>query len=76
MVTPSSQASVDMQCSQLAGLHHEWVITLVIQLAQLRQSLRHDCLGTCQMNMKSDENWALKEKNKLYVAPNVVRQKC
>ena len=75
MATPSSQARVDMQCSQLAGLRHEWAITLVVQLAQLRQSLRHDCLGTYQMNMKSDENWALKEKNKLYVAPNAVRPK-
>ena len=75
MVTPSSQASVDMQFSQLADLHHEWVITDVIQLAQLRQSLRHDCLGTYRMNMKSDENWALKEKSKLYVAPNAVRPK-
>jgi hypothetical protein len=25
--------------------------------------------------MKSDENWAWKAKNKLYVAPNAVRQK-
>ena len=64
-----------MQRSQLAGLRHELVITLVIQLAQLRQSLRHDCLGTYQITMKSDENWALKEKSKLYVAPNAVRQK-
>ena len=75
MLTPSSQASVDMQCSQLADLHHELVITLVIQLAQLRQSLQHDCLGPYRMNMKSDENWALKGRNKPYVAPNAVRPK-
>ena len=64
-----------MQRSQLADLLREWAITLVIQLAQLRPSLLHGCLGTYLTNTKSVASWVLKERSKLYVALNAVRQK-
>ena len=64
-----------MQCSQLADLHRELAITPGIQLARLRPSPLHDCLDMYLVSMKSDENWAWKEKNKLSVALNAVRQK-
>ena len=51
-------------------MHRDLVSTLVIQHAQLRPSLQHGCLDMYLVSMKSDENWAWKEKNKLYVALN------
>ena len=56
MVTSLNLPSVDTQFSQHEDLHLELVTTHVTQLAQLRQSLRHDCPETCQVNTKSDEN--------------------
>ena len=56
MVTPLNLASVDTQFSQHGDLHLELVTTHVTQLAQHRQSLRHDSPETCQANTKSDDN--------------------
>ncbi len=75
MVIPLNLASVDTQFSQHGDLHLALVTTHVTQLAQHRQSLRHDCPETCQVNTKSNENKAPKEKNKLSITTNAVRPK-
>ena len=75
MVIPLNLVSVDMRFSQHGELHLEPVTIHVVQLDQRRQSLRQGCLETCLVSTKSDNNWALKEKNKLFTATNAVRPK-
>ena len=67
--------NADTQFSQHGDLHLEPLTIHVTQLDQRRQSLRQGCMDTCLVSTKSDNNWVLQEKNKLFTATNAVRPK-